>query len=255
MVIKLIKHELIALFRVVFIPAAVMLGLAILFRISLIGESEGMPMQSLLGMFYVFAIMATMLVCFAMGIERFSKSFFTGEGYMTLSLPVTPCQLIWAKLLTALLTMLFGAVVCILSSLIFLIGLDQGIWQFLGVLFEAFGSWIWTAISYDPMIAVEAVLMMIVSVPATLLEFYLVISIGQMFTTKNRKGMTVLIYLAAMFIWGLISSLITEPIMEAASAVSYHLALWIVILFQAAIDVGCFFGVKYILTHKVNLTA
>lgn len=249
------KHELIALFRIVFIPAAVMLGLAIIFRISLIGESSETGMQIVLGTSYMFAIMATLLVCFAMGVERFSKSFFTGEGYMTLSLPVTASQLIWAKLLTALLTFLFGIVVCLISSLIFLIGVDPAVWDTIWEVLNSIGSGLASIISYDPLIAVEAVLLFIVSIPATLLEFYLVISVGQMFTTKNRKGMTVVIYLAAAFIWGLISSLVTDPIIGATLEISPHLTMWLMIAFQAAIDVGCFFGVKYIVTHKVNLIA
>lgn len=252
MVTKLMKHELIALFRVVIFPAATMLLLAVLFRISLIGEIR---MQVLLGTFYGFALTATMLVCFAMGVMRFSKSFFSGEGYMTLSLPVTASQLIWAKLLTALLTMLFGVVVCLLSTLVFLIGVDPAVLESIGRFFESVGANLASVISSEPVIVIEMILLMIVGIPAALLEFYFVISVGQMFTTRNRKGMTAVIYLVGFFIMGMISTFLTQPVESVAIYVSVHLAIWILILLQAAIDVACFLSVRYILTHKVNLVA
>ncbi|MDE7158189.1 MAG: hypothetical protein K2N74_01305, partial [Clostridiales bacterium] len=122
MVRKLLKHELIALFRVVYIPAIVMIALAILLRISIAGAGEDtLGFIVMLAIFYLFAVFATEFVCFAVGVSRFYKSFFSGEGYMTLSLPATASQLIWAKLLSSLIAMLFGTVACVLSALIFFI--------------------------------------------------------------------------------------------------------------------------------------
>jgi hypothetical protein len=76
-----------------------------------------------------------------------------------------------------------------------------------------------------------------------------------MFTTRNRKGMTAVIYLVGFFIMGMISTFLTQPIASVGINVSVHLAIWILILLQAAIDVACFLSVRYILTHKVNLVA
>ena len=256
MVRKLLKHELIALFRVVYIPAIVMIALAVLLRISIAGANEDTTaFVVMLGVFYVFALLATELVCFAVSVSRFYKSFFSGEGYMTLSLPATASQLIWAKLLSALVAMLFGTVACVLSGCIFFIGLPEGFFAILAEIFGELGELIAMAIRQEPMLLVEAIIQFIVMIPAGLLVFYLVISIAQLFTTKNRKGMIFLIYFGGAFICGIVSSLVVEPLNDLMMAVSYHLAMWMSILFYAAVDVGSFFIVRHILTHKVNMTA
>lgn len=256
MVRKLLKHELIALFRVVYIPAVVMVGLAILLRISAEGADEGNgAFIAILTMFYIFALCATIIVCYVLGITRFYKSFFSGEGYMTLSLPATASQLIWSKLLSSLIVMAFGTVACVLSGCIFLIGLDID-FATIGELLGAFWQILTLEFGAEPaLFIIESVIQFIVMIPAGLLVFYLVISIAQLFTTKNRKGMIFAIYFGGSFICGIVSSVVVQPLNELMMAVSIHLVMWMNILFYLAVDVGCFFIVRYILTHKVNMTA
>lgn len=256
MVRKLMKHELIALFRIAYIPAIVMVGLAILLRISAEGTNEGnIAFVVILTMFYIFALCATLIVSYVLGISRFYKSFFSGEGYMTLSLPATASQLIWSKLLSSLIVMAFGTVSCLLSACVFFIGLPGEFYAEMIEVFGELGQLISFAIQQEPMLLVEAIIQFIAMLPAGLLVFYLVISIAQLFTTKNRKGMIFLIYFGGAFICGIVSSLVVEPLMGLMAEVSYHLSMWMSILFYVAVDVGCFFIVRYILTHKVNMTA
>lgn len=258
MVRKLIKHELIALFRIVYIPAIAAVALAVLLRISIAinggsGETTVPWMIITLSMSYVCALSATSLVCFFMSVSRFYKSLFSGEGYMTLSLPVTASQLIWAKLLSALVVMLFGAVACILSALVFFIGLPADFYASLG---EFFGG-LWEAISFamqqEPLAVFELVLLGIVSVPAGILLCYLIISVAQMFTVKSRKGIMVLFFFGGIFLLNILSSALLTPLIELTVNVSPHLVLWIFIVLISAVDVGSFFAVRYILTNKVNM--
>lgn len=105
----------------------------------------------------------------------------------------------------------------------------------------------------DPMLIVELVLSVIVSIPMSLLVLYLIASIGQLFT-KHRKLISVAIGIAALIVvLPLLNTYCFQPILEAAQEVSIHLSMWIQIIAYAAIDVGCFFLVRYILTHKLNL--
>ena len=256
MVRKLLKHELIALFRIAYIPAIVMVALAILLRISAEGANEGnIALIAVLTMFYIFALCATVIVCFTMGVSRFYKSFFSGEGYMTLSLPATASQLIWSKLLSSLITMAFGTVSCLLSARVFFIGLPGEFYAAVAEVLGPIGEMIKYGIQQEPMLLVESIIQVIVSIPAGLLVFYLVISLAQLFTTKNRKGMMVLIFVGGWFILGIVSALLVDPLMDLMAEVSYHLAMWMRILFSVEVDVGSFFIVRHILTHKVNMTA
>ena len=122
MVAKLIKHELYRISRVAAIPAAAMLALAIIFRISLINYSGEVALPVIIGIFYGVAVLGTLLVCAWVGISRFYTTLFTREGYMTLSLPVTADQLIVSKLLSSIVAVICGFMVCMLSLFILMIG-------------------------------------------------------------------------------------------------------------------------------------
>lgn len=257
MVGKIIKHELYALFRIlVFLFAAVLL-LAVLLRLTLLGgngaSAERAGFAAFLAVFYIYAMFAAILVALILGISRFYKTIFTGEGYLTLSFPATPAQLIWGKLLSALIAAYSAVAVCILSALIFFAGLDAEFYVQLGDLladlFSSFGAYY----ASDPLLIVEQVIVTIVVIPTGTLFFFLIASVGQLFTS-HRKGMTALIAIAAIFVISLLNALVYEPILFAcAQNISIHLANWIDILVTVAIDVGCFLLVRYILSHKVNL--
>lgn len=257
MVKKLIKHELIALFRIVYIPAVAAVALAVLLRISIAingdsGETDVSWFIVMLTTSYICALGATSLVCFFMSVSRFYKSLFSGEGYMTLSLPVTASQLIWAKLISALVVMLFGTVACILSALVFFIGLPADFYASLGQFFGEIWQGLGMAFQQEPLAAFELALLGLVSIPAGILLSYLVISVAQLFTVKSRNLIMVFLIFGGIFLLNMLGSAILSPFFRLIS-VSPHLALWILIVIVSAADVGSFFIVRYILTHKVNM--
>lgn len=257
MVGRLMKHELYALFRVlVFLYAAVIL-FAVLLRISIpageVYSNEQASVVLIFSLFYVYAIFAAILAATIMGISRFFKTIFTREGYLTLSFPVTPSQLIWAKLLSALIASYTSVIVCVLSAFIFFAGWNEDLYLEIGnaisQLLSGFGAYL----SSDPLLILESVLTCIALIPMSMLYFYLIASVGQLFT-KNRKGMTALLVIGSSFVLSLLNALVYQPLLSACSYyVSLHLANWINIVLMFAIDVGCFLLVRYILLHKVNL--
>ncbi len=127
MVGKLLKHELIALFRVLGFIAVAVFGFAVLGRIVIAINSETV-FGFLLILFYLFAIMTLIVAAFVLGISQFYKSLFTGSGYMTLSLPATADQIIWAKLLSSVIAMFFASAVSLLSATVFLVGIPSEFW-------------------------------------------------------------------------------------------------------------------------------
>lgn len=253
MVGKLIKHELHSTMRVAGIPAIVMVLLAILSRIMIETSNTGLAITVI--MFYVFSIMATLAIGYFFGISSFYQSLFTGNGYLTLSLPVTPDQLILSKLVSAITVMFASIIVCLLSSCIFFVGMSK---EVLDGIYEAF-SYIGEIIRYiangEPMFYVEVVIYVIVSVPMSFLVFYAVMSVGQLFTVKNRKAVSILLYVGLIFVWQILNTTIFSDINEKMMEVSIHLSMWVQIVFDAGVTVGCYFLVRYIIKNKVNLLA
>lgn len=261
MVRKLLKHELYALSRVLVFLAAAVLLFAVTGRIliSVVAAQTGDSSVAdtlliLIIMFYVFAIFALVIGAYALGINRFYKTLFTGEGYMTLSLPVTPVQLIVGKLLSSLIAIFAAFAVSVISMLIFLVGWNIDVMQMIYQTLGALGETISQVISLDPLSFFERLLCYIFEIPMFLLVVFAVISVGQLFNS-HRKAVTFGILIGVYVVWNILSTALMPQFMNLETYVSVHLANWIKILIYAAIDVGSFFFIKYIIKNKVNLIA
>lgn len=256
MVAKMIKHELFGIFRIAVIPIIVMLLLAVLCRVFVLATeyypaSYMYAAMCVLILFYSFAIAATICVCVVLGIVRFYKPLFTGEGYMTLSLPVTADQIIWAKLISAVVTVLFGALACAVSSCVFLIGAKDDVFT---IIYEIFSVFALFAAEWDSALFVfEFIFLAVISVPVVFLEFYFVMSIGQLCTVKNRWLVAVALYIGIGFAWGMLSAFAFTPLLTFLTEITVHLYVWISIVFKIAEGAACYFVVRYILKNKVNL--
>ena len=253
MVGKLIKHELYNTVRIAMFPAIAMVLLAILTRIMI--ETTNESLMVIILMFYIFSVMATLIIGFYFGIYSFYQSLFTGTGYLTLSLPVTPDQLIWSKLISAITVMFASIIICVLSGCIFFIGLPAEVYEEIREGYYVFSEALSLVIDFEPLLVVELIIWLIVSVPMSFLIFYAVMSVGQLFTTKNRKGIAIGLYIGLMFVWSLFSQIAVDPILAKATEVSIHLTMWLRIVFCIGVDVGCYFLVRYIIRNKVNLLA
>lgn len=261
MVAKLMKHELYALFRILTFFAAAVLALAVAGRILIyfafsVG-SDSTPLASLtifVIIFYIIAISAFALVAYVLGINRFYRTLFTGEGYMTLSLPATATQLIWAKLLSSLIGMFFASIVSGLSLTIFLVGWNAATMQAITEVFGFIGEAISLLAQAEPLLFFEGIVLALVTLPMGLLVIFAIISLGQMFTS-HRKMATFTIFLGVYFVGNSVISMLLEAMILLTVNVSPHLLMWIYIVGVAAIDVGCFFLIRYILRNKVNLIA
>lgn len=261
MVRKLMKHELFALFRVLGFLMIAVVVFAIAGRVLLAVNAANAEMEYygvsgllliLVFMFYAFAIIALVFAAYALGISRFYKTLFSGEGYMTLSLPATPMQLIWSKLLSSLIAIFAAALVSAGSLFIIGLGWNSGVLEGLVDVFGRLYEGLAEAFAADPLYAVEEGILMVFSLPMYLLIVYSVLSVGNLFTSKRKVWIAVIV-IGGYFLVGMFSALVLQPLYEVAAEVSVHLQILIGILLAAGIDAGCFFLVRYILTHKVNL--
>ena len=261
MVRKLMKHELFALFRILVFFAAAVVIFAVVGRLLVFANIERgdmggtmAPLLVLVIFFYASAIILFVAVAWGLGISRFYKTLFTGEGYMTLSLPAKPTQIVAAKMLSAFVAMAFAAAVSCLSLLIFFVGWNAQIMQTIGEAFSELARLIGEVMAQEPLLTFEFVVLGLAILPMSLLVVYAVISVGQLFTA-HRKGYTWLLAFGVYIVGNVLNTTVLAPILELASEVSPHLSIWINIILIVLIDVGCWFLIRYILKNKVNLIA
>ena len=109
MVGKLFKHEFIALGRVILPVTAVILATVFLFSLTLLFPSNAMEvLQILFESIFIFISVGMLVLTFSLCSYRFQKSIFSKEGYLTLSLPVSPMQLILVKAVTSVVAINFS---------------------------------------------------------------------------------------------------------------------------------------------------
>lgn len=255
MVGKLLKHDLIALFRILLYMSCVALGLAVIARIMIAASdiTEGENFFALfMSIMSLWASLALIFAAFIASLSRFYKSLFTGEGYMTFSLPVSVTKLLIAKLLSAFIASLVGFVVFVANIFILLSGLSaetfQEVMNFIASMFDQIGS----IFSYEPLLAIEIVILIIVLIPMSLLQYYFCFSLAQM-SSKHRVGVAFGILIALTVVLSILNAYCLTPILNVAAEVSPHLSVWLNIIVVAGLDVGYFFAVRYLLSHKLNL--
>ena len=144
MVRKLFKHELLFYWRLILPVQIALLGVALLGRFTQLFEADTVVYDVVsTGTIIIFALsaVASLLLTTIFCIVRFYKNLFSGEGYLTFTLPVSPTKHLVVKLLTAVLMELlafFG--VCLSICVITDTGMLIEIGKALGFLYDQAGE-------------------------------------------------------------------------------------------------------------------
>lgn len=201
MVKKLIKHDIRAFARTMLPVEIIVVALGLFCRFIQFFESRTTAYEiaqfSAIAAF-VLAILAALFMAFFTGVSRFYKNLFTNEGYLSMTLPVTPAQHILSKTVVSLLYTVLTCLVILLSASLASMGellfetVKAGNYL-LGKLISLVGGtnfafWI-----------VEGILLLCVYTVNTYLLWYACLSIGQR-AKKNRALAGVGVYFAYYFI-------------------------------------------------------
>ena len=255
MVAKLIKYDLIAVLKFLAVLGAALILAATLTRISSLGIREGdiSVFFTMSASIYMLLVFYTLLAAAFSGSARFTSLFLRGEGYLAFSLPVTPTQLIIAKLLTSVIGIVIAVVMCILSALILTVGMNEAQLAAAPGLFNNIESVFDSSFDGSALSWIEMIVFILTLLPMPFLCVASCASLAQLFT-KNRPIITVLFILAAFFLLWAIGMFALSPLYNLCEeAVSPHFSNWLSIIVNAAFEVGLFFLVRYLLKHKVNL--
>ncbi len=196
-------------------------------------------------------------------VSRFYKNLFSGEGYLTMSIPATAEEHLFSKLISAFTAMILTTIVTELAMLLAYaptLGMEYYIQQSMfAQLFKACMDSNLPALAF-----VEMLLFGFFFQFFSIHLYFVCICLGQMVTSKNRIGAAIGFYFAFSFGFGIILSFfmvdfLFDMVLGEGDWINFfnsagmHGLLWIGILVFAALDVGAFFLERFILKRKVNL--
>ena len=272
MVKKLFKHEFLSYARVMGIVYGVLLTLAAANRIIQIFESDSIAYNivfTISAITYGVSIFLALAFSGILCIIRFYKNLFTAEGYLTFTLPVTPTQHIFVKVVTAVCVEMVTLIVVMLSGCVICAGdMLAEIWKagayIYRLVFEEIGI-------HTILVSCEMLLIFLLALFASFLMYYTFISIGQLFK-KNR----ILAAIGAYFVYYILMQILSTILMVCVSLASVagafdNLAIWfaemaeknplgilhlgmgamaVIMIIGIVIE---FFVTKVIITRKLNL--
>lgn len=207
MVKKLFKHEISAYTRILIPMHLVLLGIALLGRFVQLFENDSTAYHivfwSSVTAFIVGAVVCALLTL-VFGIRRFYTNLFTGEGYLSFTLPVTPTQHIWVKNIVALIAQLFSFIGILLSCCVITLGdvcveAFKAFFYIVKQLFAEYGF-------HTGLYIVEFFITVILGISVTYMLFYACIALGQR-AKKNRVAAAVGIFFAYYVIMQIISTI------------------------------------------------
>ncbi|MBQ6152292.1 MAG: hypothetical protein IJJ15_00885 [Ruminococcus sp.] len=272
MVRKLVKYDFVSFFRLLFPVQMIILGIALINRLIQLFEVEKSSAYTTVFVssivLLVIACIVSLVMTLILSVVRFYQGLYSTEGYLSHTLPVTPSQHIFAKLLVSLLfvagtVLTIFLAICIATCGEVNIELFKAAGYLLGKGFNEIG---FQMILYMLEILVYAVLW----ISNVLMVFYFCLSIGQLVPRKKillAFGVLFGLYIIIQIIGtaGIIIVTVSpdwfEALYEAVSQFSeahpnlfFHLVMTGSILMQL-IEIAVFFIIsKTIMKKKLNLT-
>ncbi len=264
MVKKLFKHELSAYWRVLIPVWIILMGVAALGRLVQVFEQDntiyGLINGSAITM-YVVALVAALAFPLVYAVIRYYTNFFTGEGYLTFTLPTTPARLLIVKVLTAGLMEVLTVLVAVSSLTVITAGdVLIELWKagvyLLKVMYAELGN-------HLIFFGIEFVLALLASLLYIISFYELCINIGQLFP-KLRILAAVGVYFAFYVVEQIIGTIVLivvsvvnmESLMVFISENPYlfvHSALCGGAVFTLVLTAAFFAISHYIISKRLNL--
>ena len=280
MFVKGMKYELRSVARIVlpmliiFLCAAMLMSLSFMLDGRILGFSEkAEESDSLLSsLFYlaetalvggtILLVVVINITVYILIVYRFYVSFFTDEGYLTFTLPLTiDCHLA-IKIASMFFWMAASLITTLIGGIIILGGLIIGYADFrtgISIDFaEALKSFFTMFTQSDNYIGAQAVLSIAAFLSSLVLQsmlIYLAIALGCMLFKKHRLVGSVISIYAINQVYSFIftmSMLICSEI-GMISEITYMVTMGFMTVLAVAGIVGAYIGMRYILQKKLNL--
>lgn len=266
MVRKLIKYDFASFLRLILPVQLILLGIAALNRIiQLFEDSHATVYNIIFGsstVLYVISIIVALVLTWIVAIVRFYQGMYSNEGYLSHTLPVTPTQHIFSKLIVSMLFMLGTLFTVFISFIIVTLGeMNIEIFKAGGFLFgkavEATnGAFIWYFI--------EFCVLMLIGMCSGFLCIYFCISVGQL-AAKRKILLAFGVFFGLYFIGQVIGTImiIIMSVIDLRGLYDwitnhfvtfYHLMFCGGIVLEIIMAAVYFLITKFIMGKKLNLT-
>lgn len=268
MVKKLFKHEFLAWVRIVPIFFLIAPAAAAMYQLLGLLESYSMIFDLIRGLTAITSVVS-MIACVAapivFSITRFYKSLFTGEGYLSLTLPVKTSQQLLVKAMTAGIFSMAAVIVAVFSLMIFLAGdpLNEILLQ-LRTFFSLAPK---KLLMHVAVYILEFAALMVMGLFSNHLQYYSCICLGQL-SRKNRILAAIGAFILYFVIAQVLSVITTVALLcledtgfmtayyDFSAAHPYacvHLELLFMLLLCALMSTVYYLICSYILRKKLNL--
>lgn len=257
---KLLKYELKATARY-FVPLlATFGGITLLFKLfmAMIGFGND-PLRMTFSIFivtiYVVAVIALFLMCFIISFYRFYKNFYTDEGYLSFTLPVSINLQILNKLLISIFWVLVSTAAFLLSIFIFLAGTPywNEFFHLMSLSFQEFSK-IDAGIRF--LFITETLTALVLNAVASPLFIYLCITIGGLLP-NHRLAASIGTYFLATAAISLVTNIVSSifpNFMNFTGLEEFCYYLMPMMLIGCIIEIiVSFFLTRYLMERKTNL--
>lgn len=252
---KLLKYEIRALLTWLYICLGALGGMTalvcILFNLPILqGENAAFPIL-LISLLYVYVVMASIMIPFAVAVNRYHKSFFKEAGYLTFSIPASMEEHVFAKHVSGLIAICIGFVAGVISlALVYLLTPVSNLLEVVGFVFEweAFSAPVFFEKLEKAIIAIEFIVLLFCGSGA--LNCW-----GQKFDKKSAIVWRILlVYFIFIGISSLSGSVFEKPMLWfEVNPVGIHVGNCLKILLYAGLSVFfVWYELRY-LKHKLNL--
>lgn len=268
MVKKLYKHEFLAWLRVMPILYGIMLAMAAINRCIQLFENDSVYYDIIFGSsvtIYVIVLVAGIAAPLLFGVVRFYRNLFTGEGYLSFTLPVTPANHLWVKAVTAVSFSLLSVFVAALSGVIITAGeVFHEVCKAAAYLLDAVPQ---ALVGHLVLYCLEMTVLMILSVFSAYFLYYMCICVGQM-SRKNRILAAVGVYFGVYLLTQILGTglSIVLVVLEAAEVLTrlmmlieeypkeaIHICLCAGMLVSVVISAVCYLVSHWVIRKKLNL--
>ena len=186
---KLLKHELRATARFMWVVFAAMAGMSVFARLSFsfYDESGNTAVNMLLSgllILWIISLIAGALGTLVLLVKRFHQNLLTDEGYLMFTLPANVHQLVWSKLIAAVIWLIAMAAVELLCLMIALVHNEiiSDFYAFIREIMDQMTAYY--AVNFT-VIALELLGIAILSCADLCLRFYSAMSIGYGFASHK----------------------------------------------------------------------
>lgn len=258
---KLIKHEWKATWKYLFLANGGLLLLSLLGRLGVAwitgNNAEAEPwVSSLAGIYlsaYVFSIIGVFFVTHIVLIVRYYKNFYTDEGYLMHTLPVTPAAKLFSKFLVNFIWSILNIISIILSVFILffkdveLEDFMEGFREGLDIAGEFLNAPSWQIITFFLILGVAALIQ-------SIMKYYFCISAGACFRHKIIGAILTygILYMFSQMI-SVIFLVFTVQANDAPNASAFWLLMTLELIISLIMIAFYSTVTHYLLKRKLNM--